>query len=80
MKKKYLVVIFTTITLIISSCTRNEYRYEAIQSSESEYTRTLLVDKKVGTVWILTTEGKWLNVGVPPEGAPEKGDELKIKD
>lgn len=73
------ILLITAMTLIISSCSNTENRYEVTQSSESEYTRTLLVDKKEGTVWILSSDGKWLNLGAPPKSAPEKGDELKIE-
>ena len=73
------VLRFVAMTILISSCSNTDNRYEVTQSSESEYTRTLLVDKKEGTVWALSRDGKWLNIGTPPKSAPEIGDELQIE-
>lgn len=63
------------LVLLMTSCS-NENRYELELSSQNDYTRTMLVDKKTGTVWSYY-KGKWTNYGTPPKDAPEKGDSFK---
>jgi hypothetical protein len=79
MKKKFLLLL--TIGLIsfvaFSSCTNNSDRYELVLSSQNDYTRTMLVDKKEGTVWEFYN-GRWENVGTPPQTAPQQGDTFKV--
>ncbi len=78
MKKILFFVLAITLTVLLSSCSTNKNRYELVQSSESGYTRTMMVDKNEGTVWIFG-KSAWINIGTPPKEAPEKGDEIKFK-
>lgn len=81
MNTKKNILLLLAIGLVSSAsflgCTNNEYRYELVLSSQNDFTRTMLVDKKEGTVWELY-DGTWENVGTPPQAAPMQGDTIKV--